>query len=196
VTDEEVGEVLVCVRGRLTDVPEMALPDGFTIRDLDGDDPAEVARWLVVVNAAFGRTWIQENHRLAMVDNPVVEVDRTFLVERDGEPVGTASIGRYRRNPEVGIGHYLSVHPSAQRHGLAVALCSHRYRAMAQTDLVVGEAQTHLHRIGSLRAHFRCGFEPKTTIDPWNSLTPPSGPLREEADRRLEEAFAAWRDGR
>jgi GNAT superfamily N-acetyltransferase len=155
-----------------------------------------VARWLVVVNAAFERTWTEENHRLAMVENPVLEVDRTFLVERDGEPVGTASIGRYRGNPDVGIGHYLAVHPSAQRHGLALALCSHRYRAMARTGLAVAEAQTHLHRIGSLRAHFRCGFEPKTTIDHWNSLTPPSGPVRDEADRRMGEAYASWRAGR
>jgi hypothetical protein len=59
----------------------------------------------------------------------------------------------------------------------------------------VAEAQTHVHRIGSLRAHFRCGFVPKPTIDPWNSMAPASGPLREEADRRMQEAFATWQAG-
>jgi GNAT superfamily N-acetyltransferase len=192
----ELDDVLVGLRGRLADVPALALPEGFTVRDLDPADPADVAAWLGVVNAAFGRDWTVENHHLAMVVNPVLEVDRTFLAERDGVVVGTASVGRFRANPEVGIGHYLAVHPSAQGGGLATGLCSHRYRALAATGLEVAEAQTHLHRTGSLRAHFRCGFVPKVTVDPWNSLTPASGPLREEADRRVREAFAAWRAGR
>jgi GNAT superfamily N-acetyltransferase len=130
-----------------------------------------------------------------MLENPVVEVDRTYLVERDGEVVGTASIGRYRRNPEVGLGHYLAVHPSAQRKGLALALCSHRYRALAET-LEVAEAQTHLHRVGSLRAHFAIGFVPKDRIDPWNSLVPRWGPERWWANRRLARLHAEWCAGR
>ena len=109
--------------------------------------------------------------------------------------MGIASIGRFRGNLDVGVGHYLAVHPSAQRQGLAVALCSHRYGILAGT-VEVAEAQTHLHRLGSLRAHFRLGFEPKRQVDPWNSMVPATGPLRDEADRRLEEAYAAWRAGR
>jgi GNAT superfamily N-acetyltransferase len=193
VTDEpSLDDVLVCVRGRLADVPVVALPDGLTLRDLDPDDPDDVRRWLHVQNAAFDRDWTAENHRLAMRENPYVVVDRTYVAERDGEPVGIASTGRFRGNPAVGIGHYLAVHPSAQRSGLALALCSRRYRDLAATGIEVAEAQTHLHRVGSLRAHFRCGFEPKADLDPWNSVVPTGGPLREEADRRLAELHADW----
>jgi GNAT superfamily N-acetyltransferase len=184
--------VLVCVRGRLADVPEVPLPPGLSLRDMDPDDEGDVDRWLTVHNAAFDRRWERENHRLAMVDNPVVVVDRTYFAERDGVVVGTASVGRFRGNLEVGVGHYLAVHPSARGLGLATALCSARYTALAQ-DVDVAEAQTHAHRVGSLRSHFRCGFEPKVGPDPWNSLEPSHGPLREEADRRLLEAYAAWR---
>jgi len=187
-----VDDVLVCVRGRLADVPDLPVPAGFEVRELDPCDPADVDRWLEVHNAAFDRSWDHENHRLAMVENPVVIVDRTYLAERDGAVVGTASIGRFRRNPQVGVGHYLAVHPSARGHGLATALCSLRYSTLGEV-VEVAEAQTHVHRIGSLRAHFRCGFEPKVGPDPWNSLDPTSGPLRDEADRRLVEAYAAWR---
>lgn len=187
----EADDVLVCVRGRLAEVPDLPLPAGFRLREMDPDDEADVERWLVVHNAAFDRSWTAENHRLAMVENPVVVVDRTYLAERDGIVVGTASIGRFRGNLEVGVGHYLAVHPSARGVGLATALCSARYTALAAT-VEVAEAQTHAHRVGSLRAHFRCGFVPKPGIDPWNSMTPTSGPLREEADRRLAEAHASW----
>ncbi len=193
---KDVETVLVCVRGRLADVPELDLPAGFTIRDMDPDCPAEVERWLGVVNPAFGREWTRENHRLAMVHNPVVVVGQTYAVEREGEVVATASTGVFRQNPEVGIGHYLAVHPSAQGHGLATALCSHRYRNLGETGLEVAESQSHLHRVGSLRAHFRCGFVPKVGLDSWNSAVPAAGPVREEADRRLAEAYAAWRAGR
>ena len=186
-----VDEVLVCVRGRLADVPTLPLPPGFGLREMDPDDEADVDRWLAVHNAAFDRCWEPENHRLAMRENPVVIVDRTYLAERDGVVVGTASIGRFRRNLEVGVGHYLAVHPSARGLGLATALCSARYTPLAAA-VEVAEAQTHAHRVGSLRAHFRCGFEPKVGPDPWNSLEPTTGPLRDEADRRLVEAYAAW----
>ena len=77
-----------------------------------------------------------------------------------------------------------------------MALCSRRYRALAETGLEHGESQTHAHRIESLRVHFRCGFEPKTGIDPWNSIVPRDGPLRDAADARLREEYAAWRSGR
>jgi GNAT superfamily N-acetyltransferase len=159
---------------------------------MDPDDPADVRRWLRVHNAAFRRDWDEGNHRLAMVENPVVLVERTYLAERDGEAVGTASTGRFRGNIEIGVGHYLAVHPDAQGLGLATALCSLRYRALVG-ELEVAEAQTHGHRIGSLRAHFACGFGPKVGPDPWNSLEPVDGPLRDEADRRLVAAFEAWR---
>jgi mycothiol synthase len=189
------SQVLVCVQGRLDAVPEVPVPDGFSIREMDPRDPAEVAAWLAVHNAAFERGWTAANHRMAMLENPVVDVDRTYLAERDEEVVGTASIGRYRRNPEVGLGHYLAVHPSAQRKGLALALCSHRYRVLAET-LEVAEAQTHLHRVGSLRAHFAIGFVPKDRIDPWNSLVPRWGPERWWANRRLARLHAEWCAGR
>jgi len=190
-----LDEVLVALRGRPTDVPTRPLPPGVTVRDLDPADPDDVLRWLEVLNAAFERHWTPANHRLAMVENPVVVVDRTFLAETDGRPVGIASIGRFRGNLDVGLGHYLAVHPVAQRRGLATALCSHRYREMAASGRATAEAQTHLHRVGSLRAHFACGFTPKVGVDPWNSLSPPDGPLREEADRRLADLYAAWRAG-
>jgi GNAT superfamily N-acetyltransferase len=189
----EVDEVLVCLRGLLAEVPVVPLPDGFALRAMDEDDPDDVARWLEVHNAAFGRAWTVENHRLAMRENPVARVDRTYLVEQEGRAVGTGSIARYRANPEVGLGHYMAVHPDVRGRGLATALCSYRYGALAGMGLEVAEAQTHLHRTGSLRAHFRCGFVPKEGLDPWNSARPTSGPLREEADRRLREEFAAWR---
>jgi len=193
---DPVDDVLVCVRGRLADVPAVPFPAGIGIREMDPHDDDEVAAWLRVQNAAFERDWTAENHRLAMLENPVVDVERTFLAERGGEVVGIASIGRFRANPDVGLGHYLAVHPSAQRAGLALALCSHRYRVLAAARVRVAEAQTHVHRVGSLRAHFRCGFVPKVGVDSWNSLEPRQGPLREAADARLADAYAAWRAGR
>ena len=193
-TDEE--DVLVAVRGRLAEVPEFVVPGGFVVREMDPDDAEDVDRWLAVHNAAFGRSWTPENFRLGMTENPVVLVDRVYLAERASEAVGTASAGRFRRSPETGVGHYLAVHPSVQGLGLALALCALRYRALAHAGLVWGESQTHAHRIGSLRVHFRCGFVPKNGIDPWNSIVPRDGPLREQADARLREEYAAWRSGR
>lgn len=191
----EVDELLVCLRCDLADVPDLPLPAGVEVRTMDPDDPADVRRWLEVHNAAFGRAWDEENHRLAMIENPVVVVDRTYLAEQAGEVVATASIGRFRRNPDVGLGHYLAVHPSSRGLGLATAMSSLRYRVLAE-QVAVAEAQTHLHRVGSLRAHFACGFRPKAGVDEWNSLDPTDGPLRVEADRRLNALYDAWRAGR
>lgn len=188
--------VLVAVRGRLAEVPECPVPRGFFVRQLDPTDPDDVSRWLTVHNAAFGRTWTPENFRLGMLENPVVIVDRTYLAERGGEAVGTASAGRFRGRTDTGVGHYLAVHPSYRGRGLAMALCGMRYRALAEAGLEHGESQTHAHRIGSLRIHFNCGFMPKVGIDPWNSIVPRDGPIREAADARLRKEYAAWRAGR
>ncbi len=185
----------MCVRAELAAVPDVPMPPGFSVREMDPADPAEVDRWLAIHNIAFEQHWTEANHRIAMVENPVVIVDRTFLAERDGEVVGTASIGRFRANPDVGVGHYLTVSPTVQRQGLGLALCSHRYRLLAET-VGVAEAQTHLHRVGSLRAHFACGFAPKVGLDPWNSARPTRGVRRWWADRGLARLHADWCDSR
>ena len=72
----------------------------------------------------------EANWQAGMLENPYVEVLETFVVEHYGLLVASASVARWRGNPEIGADHYLAVVPEHQRRGLASALVVTRVRRL------------------------------------------------------------------
>jgi GNAT superfamily N-acetyltransferase len=185
--------VLVVTRGEHLDrVTPPELPSGCTIRDLDPNRPADVDAWLSVHNPALGHGWGPDDFRREVVDHRRVDVHTTYLLLEGDDPVGVASVGVFRVNPTVGVGHWLSVRPDRQGRGLGRLLTAHRYHQLAGEGIEVAESQTHLARRGSLAIHFGLGFRPKYRLDPWNNAPPPLA-LRLQADARLWACFRRWR---
>ena len=171
-------------------------PPGFEIREMDIDDPADVAAWLAVHNDAFDHDWGVADFEDAILGHPVVRVDATFLVTRGDEAVGTGSVGAYRRNEQVGIGHYLGVKRSARSLGLGHVICVRRLEALAERGIRFCEDQTHISRRESLWVHFDLGFHPKYRFDEWNSEDPVPAPVRGLTSARLWALHQRWRRSR
>jgi GNAT superfamily N-acetyltransferase len=188
---DDVLVVTRCADLRGLPPPDAASP--YRVEPLDMSDPADVTRWLTVLNAAFGRRWGPAEHRRALLCHPVVRIRHTVAaVAPDGTVAGVASVGVFRADEEVGLGHYLCVLPAAQGSGVGRLLLRHRYRLLADEGIRVAESQTHLSRRRSLLLHFEHGFVPKYRHDPWNSPDPSPRALRWTARARLWALHRAW----
>jgi GNAT superfamily N-acetyltransferase len=185
--------VLVCTRSDLSALPAPSLPPGVTMRELDLNDAEDSSTWLSVHNPAFDHTWTRREVQRAMLDHDHIAVTRTFLLSTDDRPAAVASIGHFRRAPQIGVGHYLAVLPSMQHAGLGRAITVHRYNVLRGEGFRACESQTHIGRVASLRLHFDCGFTPKRGLDAWNNPDTWSTPERAVADLRLYWLHRRWK---
>ena len=184
--------VLICNAGELSDVPAAELPPGHRIEEMDMADRGDIARWLALHNEAFGRDWGPDNYRTGLVGHPHYDILRTmFLVDSRG-PIGAASLGVFRRNRELGIGHHLAVVPRAQSLGLGKNLARYRYAALAELGIRRVEAETQIVRTASIRMQFGCGLRPKYAFDEWNTPDAASPLLRTITDARLRRLHRQW----
>ncbi len=187
-----VGGVLVATRSDLTHLPTLELPPGASIRPMRHEDPTDRHLWLDVHNDAYGHTWTDAELDAAVLEHRHIRVTDTYLIALDGDVVGAASIGVFRRAEHVAVGHYLGVARRAQRTGVARALVVHRYTVARDRGYTACESQTHVSRVASLRLHFDCGFVPKRGLDTWNNPDTWSRTERWLADRRLERLHRSW----
>ncbi|HXY92125.1 MAG TPA: GNAT family N-acetyltransferase [Acidimicrobiia bacterium] len=187
-----LDNVLVCTRSDLSGLLPVEIPSGATIREMNMGDAADVRRWLDVHNAAYQHQWTETEYRNVILEHRHIRVSRTFLLDVDGQIVGTASIGRFRRNENVGVGHYLGVVPSEQSHGLGRVLVAYRYHALRDEGVTECESQTQIKRVSSLRLHFAFGFVPKWHLDEWNNPDTWSAPVRAITNVRLYALHRRW----
>jgi len=191
-----LDSVVVCTAGDPRTLPEAPLPIGYSLRLLDPRDLKDARAWLSVHNEAFGRSWGLDDYRRAMLDHPHYDVLGIFLVEHEAGPVAVNAYGLYRRNPQVGCGHYGAVVPAHQRHGLARALSVLRYRKLLEHGVTRVEAETTNGRRPSLLLQFGLGMEPKYRLDVWNTPDTAAPLVRRIANLRLEQLYRRFRSGR
>ena len=145
--------------------PSRSLPEGFRLRNARPDDAEGLAR---VLSAAFETPWTPVSARAELLDHP--QVPTTYLVERGGEVVATASYQLKDETPAAGWVHWVGVHPGARGLGLGEALV----HAVLARSALAGHAHVLLttddFRLPAIRTYLRLGFAP----DPWH----PSHPAR------------------
>lgn len=184
-----LDQVVVCTAGDPRRLPEARLPAGYSLRTLDARNLKDARAWLAVHNEAFERSWGLDDYRRAILDHPHYDVHGIFLVEHGGESVAIAAYGLYRRNRNVGCGHYGAVVTAHRRRGLGRALSVLRYRTLGELGITRVEAETTVGRNPSLLVQFGLGMEPKLRLDDWNTPDTAARLARRIANVRLEHLY-------
>jgi GNAT superfamily N-acetyltransferase len=190
-----LADGFVCVEADLDELPLPAPLDGVSpeLVEMDMGDPGQIEQYLSVHNSAFPIRWGLPEYEGAILRHPAKRVTRTFLVRLDGVVAGSASIGVFRENPAIGLGHYLGVKREYQRIGLGRWLVLQRFQRLRADGLRGVEVETRWRYRPSILLHFGCGFRPKLSPDRWN--TPQSEPpaLTFATRRAVEELYSSWR---
>ncbi|WP_124681858.1 GNAT family N-acetyltransferase [Candidatus Viridilinea mediisalina] len=164
-----LNKVLVYTQGSLSDIP--TLPEGhkFTIQEMDMCSPSDINTWLTIYNDAFRRQWDAEQFKKDVLQHPHVLVTNTFFLLAHSKPIGITSIGVFRRNQDIGVGHYIGIKHSWQGKGIGRYLAILRFNLLKCRNIAIAESETTLRHQDSIRLHFSLGFKPKKKPDYWNT---------------------------
>lgn len=191
-----LDDVVVALRGRLEDLPPRRGFAPLRVREMDTAREADVCAWLEVYRQAFGTLWDISDFERDMLNHPTLELRHTFLVEDGCRVLAAASVGVFRRNPRVGVGHMIGVAESGRGRGLGKALALHRYHTLREEGFELAESETTLRHQRSLLMHFGCGFRPKRQLEAWNTPDPIGGIDRLLVDLRLARLYRLYARGR
>jgi ribosomal protein S18 acetylase RimI-like enzyme len=187
-------------RPHLDNLPELVLPDGFTLRSLTA---AEVPELACLLSAAFPEIlWTPKKTHEALFADLSVKETLALVEESTGNLVATASARLLpERFPDAGYLHWVGAHRNFQGKGLGrlVTLAVlHRFRELGCTSAVL---ETQDFRLPALQTYLRLGFEPEhydeSHVERWEAiLNPPLGkqPVTQVAFvvKDMETARAAW----
>ena len=145
------------LKRNLDHVPDVSLPDGFTLRPLAGEHEARLAA--DVHNGAFGRNWTEDEY---------IKVMRTPAFERTRELVVTAPEGRFAAFTVIwpdpvsrtGLFEPVGCHRDFTRRGLATAILfagMDRMKAAGMETALVGCEPSNQAAVSLYRS---AGFEP------------------------------------
>ena len=147
-------------RSTLDDLPEIVLPDGYSLRaSQEGDG----GHWARIVRESFEDASFDESRfKREMQGHPAYLSERIFFVcAADGTPCATASAYRSEAfGEDVGYLHMVGVCPAhtGRKIGFAVslaALCRFRFEGLSTAVL-----QTDDFRTPAIKTYFRLGFSP------------------------------------
>lgn len=189
----DLDSALVCSQGDLARLP--ALDRDITplyVREMRMHDPADIAAWLEVHNDAFDSAWGAPDYEREILHHPTVAVRHTYLIMDGARAIGAASAGVYRRNPEVGVGHFVGLRRTAHGRGLGRHIVLYRYHRLREAGIRLCESETTLRNHESLGIHFACGFRPKPRLDAWNSPDPGDALQRWITQVRLRRFYRRW----
>lgn len=159
---DEQSRAQLHMKRRLTDLPPIALPEGYGLRSLT---PADLSAWAALLQHN-GELCEWDEQRAAPFfapDSPMPLEGSFFIItSADGTPVATAQLhlhcdDEYAPLPELG---WVAVDPAhrGKRLGLLACLAVLHYAADAGFDELF--LRTDDHRLPAIVTYFRLGFEP------------------------------------
>ena len=168
----------------------------LTIKEMDMMDDDQIKKWLEIINDSFGRNWKQKNYQEKVLNNPLINVLKTFFVMDGERPIGVSSIGLWRKNPEIGAGHYGAILKEYHNRGIGKYLFLFRVHALKDLGVEIIDAQSNLSHPKSLFIHFDSGYLIKDGPDYWN--TPDYFPriIRRLVNARLKKLYVEWKEHR
>jgi GNAT superfamily N-acetyltransferase len=165
----------------------------FAVRMMDAGDPREIGAWTRIQRQGFGAQIEEDAFDRLVLSHPAYDIRHTHFLLEDGQPVGAASGGVYRRNPSIGVGHQVTVLPHLRGRGLGRHLILYRYHALHADGIRLFETETTLFYRQGIVNNFSVGLQPKLRRDSWNQRDDASDLQRLIANALLESRYLAWR---
>lgn len=149
---------LEMTRPDLTGIPELELPDGYTIRHYR---PGDETAWGELMTEAFTPYWDAARFQVLVKPHFGFKPERVLFVCRNGEPIGSACAFQWPGVPrKQGYIHMVGVKKEhcGRRLGywLAVA-CLHQFKKEGFQSVML---QTEDFRIPAIKHYLRLGFKP------------------------------------
>ena len=145
------------IRRNLDSLPEVEIPDGYTLRAYQAGDEQV---WAEIMSTGIG-DWTTEKCREALTSQPQFLPDGLFFATFDGNPVGSACA--WRKSPDEWKSGYLH---------MVCVLPEHRGKQLGHMLTLAVLHYFHTHgfqevwldtddfRLPAIKSYLRLGFEP------------------------------------
>lgn len=156
---ERFSPQLVMILEGLSNLPDMELPEGYTVRSAkEGDEQS----WVDIINDSFG--YSAQRSFDGLKGEACFSYDRVFFICHNGIPVGTAS-SWYRKDwPEdTGYLHMVGVKGGHVGKRLGALVSLEAIKDMRNRGFRACVLQTDDFRIPAIKTYLRLGFLPKYT---------------------------------
>ena len=186
--------VNVHLRLETRNLPPMTMDiSPLTVEEMDMRDEAQIKSWLEIHNDAYERNWKHVNYEKKIVNHPLVRILKTNFVMDGTKPIAANSIGVWRKNEKIGVGHYVGVRKEYQNRGLGKYLMLFRTQKLKDMGVEIIDLETNLSHPKAVMMHFDRGFVIKDGPDPWN--TPDLFPsiIRRIVNYRLRKLYMHWK---
>ncbi len=150
----------------LSDVPELAVPEGYVMRSFREGDEASLARIYAVSRLDKDTVDIV---RQDILEDPCFTPGRVFIAEHSGDIVGTASTWLAPDEPDAGYLHMVGVLDGHRGKRLGVALTCAALRFSRYEGFDIQRLMTDDWREDAIRLYIDLGFYPLIT-DPSHTM--------------------------
>lgn len=149
-------------RKNLENLPEIKMPQGYTIRIFeDGDEVA----WCNIINETVSEgqnNWTVEKFNKEFKESPVFEPGRVFFVIFENEPIGTATAWVKEPGEKItGMVHYVGVLPEHKGRKLGYLITLQTLHYMKEHGYKDAFLQTDDNRLAAIKTYLALGFEPE-----------------------------------
>ena len=149
---------LKMIRPNLKDLPDIRIPDGYSVRTyVSGDE----VHWARIIDASFGGERSPEHARKEIMDRKQFAPAGLFFATYQGEPVGTACAWREApEEREVGQVHMVGVVPEHQGHRLGKLVCLCVLHFLKENGCSKAVLGTDDERLPAIKTYLNIGFKP------------------------------------
>jgi GNAT superfamily N-acetyltransferase len=157
-----ISNTVVNMQMDLSNIPELVIPSGYSVREMDTSDPNEIISWLNIINNSYSD--VAENEvrfKQHLLHHPFLNVEKIFFIIKSEIAVGTITVGRYRKNPAYGGPARIAVLPVEQGKGLGFLALNYALHYLKRNGVEKAESVISFKRTKSIITHFQCGFRPQ-----------------------------------
>ncbi len=153
---------LILEKTDLDNVPNVAVPPGYTLRTFHAGDEAGLGH--VYGISSLGSD-TPEAVKTKMLDHPCFKAERIFIVEHSGDIVATCAAWLEEDSPECGFLHMLGVLPGHQGKQLGTIVAAQTCRYTRNEGFSVQHLLTDDWRDPAIALYFNLNFHPVITCD-------------------------------
>jgi len=87
------------------------------IEEINIENYNELNRFTYLANKSYGRSETPEEVKKRLTESSLTNFRKAYIFSKNESPIGTISLGCYKKNPSVGHFRYVGVLPSRQGQG-------------------------------------------------------------------------------